>query len=151
MNRNTLGRVVLTFALASGAIVAVAVDWNKTHLFNPAWHEHARFHDALMLLILCGVTIIGLWMVWRRSMEPQVGFNVAALIVVILWTPFFYITWLIPGTSLLAGPDVPLPVVAGVPLYPNVLIAGTELLLAALAYRLFHSDPASTAARAANA
>ncbi|WP_437717204.1 DUF6640 family protein [Sorangium sp. So ce448] len=151
MNRSTLGRVVLTFVLASGAIVAVGVDWNKTHLFNPAWHEHARFHDALMLLILCGVTIVGLWMVWRRSMEPQVGFNVAAWIVVILWTPFFYITWLIPGTSLLAGPDVPLPVVAGIPLYPNVLIAGTELLLAALAYKLFHGDPASTAARVANA
>ena len=60
---------VLTFVLASGAIVAVGVDWNETHLFNPAWHEHARFHDALMLLILCGVTIVGLWMMWRRSME----------------------------------------------------------------------------------
>ncbi|WP_437776931.1 DUF6640 family protein [Sorangium sp. So ce1097] len=151
MNRSTLGRVVLTFVLVSGAIVAVGVDWNETHLFNPAWHEHARFHGALMLLILCGVTVVGLWMVWRRSMEPQVGFNVAAWIVVIIWTPFFYITWLIPGTSLLAGPDVPLPVVAGVPLYPNVLIAGAELLLAALAYKLFHSDPASTAARVANA
>jgi hypothetical protein len=150
MNRNTLGRVILTFVLSSGAITGVAVDWNKTHLFNPEWHPHARFHEALFLAILCGVTVIGLWMMWRKSLEPRVGFNIAAVIVAILWSPFFFITWLIPGTSLLAGPDVPLPVVGGVPLYPNVFIAGTELLLAPLAYKLFNSGP-SPAARVGSA
>ena len=35
MNRHRrLGRLVLTFVLVIGAILATAVDWNATHLFN---------------------------------------------------------------------------------------------------------------------
>jgi hypothetical protein len=151
MVRRTLGKIILTFVLASGAITGVAVDWNESHLFNPTWHAHARFHDALMLAIWCGVTVVGLWQMWRPSLEPELGFKMAAAIVAIFWSPFFYITWLVPGTSLLAGPDVPLPVVAGIRLYPNVLIGGTELLLASLACALFYSGPPSTSARVASA
>ncbi|WP_424140315.1 DUF6640 family protein [Roseomonas chloroacetimidivorans] len=26
-------------------------DWNRTHLFNPNWPPHARFHDAMTILL----------------------------------------------------------------------------------------------------
>src|ERR1700751_1374929 len=50
VGRKKLGKLVLSFVLVVGAIVSTAVDWNSTHLFNPAWHPHARFHDALFLM-----------------------------------------------------------------------------------------------------
>jgi hypothetical protein len=136
MNRSKLGRSVLTFVLVVGAIVSTAVDWNDTHLFNPAWHPHARFHDALFLLLLDGMTLLGLWLLWRPAREPRLGIDVAALMSVIIWTPFFYITTLIPGTSLLANDDVPVFHVAGLSAPPNVIVAGALLLLTALAYAL---------------
>ena len=57
-----MGKFILGFLLVAGAVIPTAVDWNTTHLFNPAWHPHARFHDALFLLILDGTTLIVLWL-----------------------------------------------------------------------------------------
>jgi len=89
MNRNKLGKLVLSFVLVVGAVVSTAVDWNTTHLFNPAWHPHARFHDALFLLFLDAMSLVVLWLLWRPSKEPEVAIKVAALFSAAVWTPFF--------------------------------------------------------------
>ena len=39
MRRTRLGKFILGFVLVIGAVVSPAVDWNTTHLFNPAWHQ----------------------------------------------------------------------------------------------------------------
>jgi hypothetical protein len=136
MQRNRLGKFVLSFVLVVGAIVSTAVDWNTTHLFNPAWHPHARFHDALFLLFLDATTLVMLWLLWRRSAEPAVGIKAATLYSAALWTPFLYIEALIPGTSLLASVDVPVLRVAGMALAPNLIIAIVMLVLTLAGYWL---------------
>ena len=68
MGRIRLGKFILGFVLLTGAVISTAVDWNTTHLFNPAWHPHARFHDALFLLMLDGATLI----VLRAGHGPSV-------------------------------------------------------------------------------
>ena len=67
MNRSTLGKWIMSFVLVAGAVVSTAVDWNTTHLFNPASHPHARFHDALFLLILDAMSLVALWLLWRPT------------------------------------------------------------------------------------
>ena len=79
MKRNKFGKFILSFVLVVGAIVSTAVDWNTTHLFNPAWPPHARFHDALFLMFVDATTLIMLWLLWRRSSEPAVGIKAVAL------------------------------------------------------------------------
>jgi hypothetical protein len=136
MNRRTLGKSILTFVLVVGALVSTAVDWNTTHLFNPAWHPHARFHDALFLMILDAMTLVVLWLLWRPSKEPEIRVKVAALFAAAVWTPFFYIEALIPGTSLLAAEDVPVLRVAGMSFPPNLIVAAVLFLLTVIAYWL---------------
>ena len=103
MGRVRLGKFILGFLLVAGAVISTVVDWNTTHLFNPAWHPHARFHGALFLLILDGTTLIVLWLLWRPSREPAVAVTTATLFALAVWTPFLYIEALIPGTSLLVA------------------------------------------------
>ena len=136
MKRNKLGKLVLSFVLVVGAVVSTAVDWNTTHLFNPAWHPHARFHDALFLLFLDAMSLVVLWLLWRPSKEPEVAIKVAALFSAAVWTPFFYIEALIPGTSLLAADNVPVLKVAGMSFPPNLVIAAVLFLLTVVAYWL---------------
>lgn len=45
------------------AVGGFAADWNRTHLFNPAWPPHARFHDAMTVslgALLGGVALYAL-------------------------------------------------------------------------------------------
>ncbi len=46
-----------------GFVPAIA-DLNETHLFNPLWSEHARFHGAWSLAFAAG---IALFLVWVRD------------------------------------------------------------------------------------
>ena len=138
MNRSKLGKSILSFVLVVGAVVTTAVDWNTTHLFNPAWHPHARFHDALFLLFLDAASLIALWLLWRKSSEPGLGVKVAALFAMAAWTPFFYIETLIPGTSLLASENVPVLKLGGMTFAPNLVIAAVLVLLTVIAYWLAH-------------
>ena len=58
---------------------------------------------------------------------------VAAVISLSFWTPFFYITFLLPSATLWAGDPARIPHLAGSVFYPNVAVAGLFLALTAAA------------------
>ena len=137
----------MTFVLVAGAVLGFALDWTANHLLNPLWHPHARFHGALLLFTLTGVSATGVWLLWRPSKEPDVAMKAAACISASFWTPFFYITYLLPSSTLWAGSPDRMPHLAGMVFYPNVAVAGVFLVLTAAAYLLTlrtKRDPATT-------
>ena len=136
MSRATFARILLTLILFGGAISSFVLDWRSNHLLNPAWPPHARFHGALLLFFLAGVSTISIWLLWRKSAEPSIAFKVAALISASFWTPFFYATMLLPEANLWAGPPGARPRIAGVQFYPNVITAAFCLMLTGIAYWL---------------
>jgi hypothetical protein len=135
-----ISRVLLSIVLVSTAVVSVAVDWNATHIFNPEWHPHAKFHDVVMLWLLSGMSIMALWLLWRRSTEPDIAYTVAMLVPVVFWSPFFFTTLAIPGTSLQADLKEAPPMVAGIPIYPNVAVATVSVVLALVGYGLYRAS-----------
>ena len=126
----------MTFVLVAEAVLGFALDWSPNHLLNPLWHGHARFHGALLLFMLAGVSATGVWMLWRPSKEPEVAVKVAGLISFSFWTPFFYITFLLPGSTLWAGKPDSVPHLFGSVFYPNVAVAAVFLALTSAAWRL---------------
>jgi hypothetical protein len=137
MTRIKLAKIIMTFVLLGGSILSFILDWSSNHLLNPEWHPHARFHGALMLFLLAGVSIVGVWLLWRDSREPEVAMKVAAFIAVSYWTPLFYIPFLLPGSSWWAGRPGSEPRIDGLIVYPNLVVAAIFLLLTLLAYRMF--------------
>lgn len=136
MSRTKLGKALMTLVLLGGTALSFALDWSANHLLNLAWHPHARFHGALLLFLLAGVSMTGVWLLWRESKEPEVAFKVVALISASFWTPLFYAASILPGSTPWAGEPGAEPHVAGVVVYPNMIVAGAFLLLTAAAYWL---------------
>ena len=60
----------------------------------------------------------------------------AGLISLSFWTPFFYITFLLPGSTLWAGDPNAMMHLAGNVFYPNVAVAAVFLMLTSAAWRL---------------
>jgi hypothetical protein len=94
MNRRTLGRYVLSgvaLSLIPGGFLA---DWNRTHLFNPRWPPHAKFHDAWTILLAASLGGTAMYLLWRRKAEPEVA---AALMAQVAGTQA--VSFLVPGTG----------------------------------------------------
>jgi ABC-type transport system involved in multi-copper enzyme maturation permease subunit len=129
MSRIFAGRVMMTIVLALSTILSFVLDWSPNHLLNPLWHPHARFHGALLLFLLAGVSITAAWLLWRNSTEPEIALRVAACISLSFWTPLFYITYLLPGSTSWAGAPEKDPRLTGSFATPNMLVAAVFVLL----------------------
>ena len=129
-----LARVTMTLVLVVGAVASFLLDWRSNHLLNPQWHAHARFHGALLLFFLAGASGTAIWLLWRRSKEPEVAFKVAALLSVSYWTPLFYVPFLLPSSSWWAGLPGAEPRIWGHIVYPNLIVAAGFLVLTAVSW-----------------
>jgi hypothetical protein len=136
MARITSARILMTVVLLGGSILSFVLDWSPNHLLNPLWHPHARFHGALLLFLLAGVSALGTWLLWRRSPEPDLGFKVGLGIALAYWTPLFYIPFLLPSSTWWAGRPGAEPHVDGVLIYPNLIVAAVFLLASLFAFWL---------------
>ena len=146
MTRPVAARVLLTFVLLGSTILSFLLDWRSNHLLNPEWPPHARFHDALLLFTLAGMSLTGVWLLWRRSKEPEVAFIVASSLCLSYSVPPFYITSILPGSSLWAGKPGAIPHIADHLFYPNLAVAGLDVLLTVTAFWLSWQRAASSTA-----
>jgi hypothetical protein len=136
MNRILAGKLLLTFVLVGGAIMSFALDWSANHLLNPLWPPHARYHSAILLFLFAGVAATATWNLWRRSQETSAAFTTAALLSLSYWTPFFYVPALLPLASYWAGIPGHEPRIAGVIIYPNLLVVALFAALTVLGWWL---------------
>ena len=42
----TAGRTILTLVAIVTAVGGYIADWNHTHVYNPRWPPHAKFHNG---------------------------------------------------------------------------------------------------------
>ena len=126
LERRNAGRWVLTLADLLTVAVPIAADWNRSHLFNEAWPSHARFHGVVALAMATGLSGFAVWRLWAPSPDPAPGREVAAVVPIAYWAPFF-LAARFPGAGV---DDPPHPVArpAGIP--SNLLGAAATALTA---------------------
>ncbi|MHC8366927.1 hypothetical protein ACYZT9_14015 [Pseudomonas sp. ZT5P21] len=125
MSRSALGKALLGFAVvATVAIVAIADVFNATHLFNPDWPGHARFHIGMQFTTLVLVSLFSLAALRRGQVWA------AALAPASFW-PGLFVAFLIPGTDVYASEALR---ELGVPI--NLLLAAVLLGITGLGIAL---------------
>jgi hypothetical protein len=61
------GRWLLAGVAVATATGGFAADWNRTHLFNPAWPPHAKFHDGWSIGLMAGTGASALYLLAGRT------------------------------------------------------------------------------------
>lgn len=136
MNRILAGKILLTFVLLGGAIMSFLLDWSSNHLLNPLWHPHARYHSAILLFLFAGVAGTATWLLWRSTNETSTAFTAAMMLSLSYWTPFFYTPLLLPQSSYWAGIPGREPHIAGMIVYPNLIVVGLFACLSVIGWWL---------------
>ena len=123
------GRILITVTLIATMVLPILIHWNHTHVFNPTWPGHARFHVALGDCMMFSYSVLGLWLLWRQSPGRAVDVSVATLVPIIAWSSFFMASFL-PDTG-----ELQMPHIVGIPL--NLFIAGLLVFVTVLGYGLY--------------
>lgn len=118
-----IGRLLISLVALFTAVSPYLADWNETHIYNPFWPPHAKFHNAQTMVLGALLGLLSLYCLWlRRGVSERQKLNEGAVLATLYWfAQVLAISF--PGTAL-ADPQikgVQMPVVLGIEL--NQLIA----------------------------
>jgi hypothetical protein len=129
-------KIFITFIIIVSTIISVAVDWNESHIFNKNWTGHAVYHGLLFLNLLVGTTILGLWIMWNKSIETVLSVKIAIIMHCIYRVSFFYLGFIVSAADPMPNHEE-VAHFAGMHMYPNVIASGIIVALLLLGYWLF--------------
>ncbi len=97
MQATLVGKALISATAVAQMVGPFVFDFNETHIYNPSWPPHAKFHNAQTMssgVALSLATLVNLW----RPGSGRVGLDAAALSASVYWvsqlSAFFY-----PGTA----------------------------------------------------
>ena len=98
MNRFAIGRWLLSLNALFVGVGGFLADWNATHLFNPNWPPHAKFHNGQTMATGALLALASLFFVWRRAGDRKTNVLATAIFGgVLYWTQAA--ANLFPGTA----------------------------------------------------
>ncbi|KAM3078141.1 hypothetical protein ACMFMG_002557 [Clarireedia jacksonii] len=62
-----LGKLIFTFCAAFQACGSFYADFNETHVYNPRWPPHAKFHNGQTMSMAVGLGLATLYYTHRRT------------------------------------------------------------------------------------
>jgi len=60
-------RILITFGVVIYAVVVPFLEINSSHVFNPFWPAHARFHEVWQLSTNICIGIFALWLAFGQN------------------------------------------------------------------------------------
>jgi hypothetical protein len=62
----TIASWLVTTVAVLTSFLAYVFDWNETHVYNPNWPPHAKFHNAQTLLLGTLLGMLSLVLLWGK-------------------------------------------------------------------------------------
>ena len=128
------GTVPMSIAAVATSLAAQLADLNATHVYNPAWPPHARYHGVLFICLLTGVGLLALALTWTP--RTRLSSVVSGGLLAIAWVSFFA-ALLVPETS--SWPDG---MNHAMPVNGNLILGAVVLALGVGGWWRAKSDPA---------
>ena len=121
-------KLLISFAALCTIIIPSIMDLNDTHMTNPLWPPHARFHWSIQWYSITLLNVIALYLLWGKyeGHRSRLAITVAGLAPILFWGSFFP-SMLMPGTSTWPDGMTPFATVA-----PNVFIAAFMVCISGL-------------------
>lgn len=79
VDRAQISRWLISLIALLTIVAPFVADWNVTHIYNPRWPPHAKFHNAHTMLLGALLGGFTLWLLWRESCSQRLAIVVAAL------------------------------------------------------------------------
>jgi hypothetical protein len=129
------GRAILMTVAGFTTVGGYIIDMNRTHMYNPRWTAHAKFHDAQTILLGTLLGASSLVCLWRKGGDQHLQLSAGALLLACFWVSMGA-SILFPNTAV-ADPEFAdaLPTIAGLQLNP-VTVSLAMLLLIGCGYNL---------------
>lgn len=137
--RAVAGRVLLSLVAAQLLFGVFWFDYNKTHVFNPTWTDHARFHTGMTIFMGAMMAVLSLYYAWRRAGDARTNLQASFWLATLYFLSFFPSAMLRGSSFTEPGMDVPL-AFGIVP--PQLLEGGISVVVAVVGYLLARPEPA---------
>lgn len=123
--RFSVGRLLISLVSATTAVGPYIADWNETHIHNPNWPPHAKFHNAQTMSLGASLGLTSLWLLWRKPTRQALD-NAAVLASLYWLTQISALGY--PGSAAVDPP--------GTVTFPQAKVALPSLVLVALGYAM---------------
>ncbi|MFD9957984.1 DUF6640 family protein [Amycolatopsis sp. NPDC058986] len=122
-----LGRVLISATSLATAVGPYKADWNDTHVHNPAWPPHAKFHNGQTMSLGLALGLGSLYQLWRAPGSARTSLDTGATLASLYWlTQISALAY--PGSKAVDPP--------GTARFPQAKIAFPALALTGLGYLL---------------
>jgi hypothetical protein len=130
------GKFLISFIAIFTAVSPYIADWNKTHIYNPTWPPHAKFHNAQTMVLGAFLGMLSIYCLWfRKNITYRQKVNEATVLAVLYWLSQFPALFF-PGSKLVDSTSLRGPVVFGVELNQIIMDVVLVFPLLALGYYL---------------
>lgn len=97
-----LGKALLTLSAAGSILGPFIADFNETHVLNPRWPPHAKFHNGQTMSMGLGLGLATLFYTWRSMSSTSVEMARDSLFTAAVFGSMYWVTGLsailYPGT-----------------------------------------------------
>jgi len=81
----TAARSCLTLSALINIIGPMTADWSKSHVLNPRWPPHAKFHNGQTMSTGLCLGLLALYYTWRSTPMPGDSLKTAAIMNTVYW------------------------------------------------------------------